>query len=318
MRALDVRVHQIVLSESSVTTDQNHNKGLEAEVESGQDPVGSEPRYWIEYQGHSFELWHGPVTIGRASDCNLVLDDGLVSRRHAQLSLDGGRVLVEDLGSSNGVFVNGDRITGPRELAVSDELTIGKQLMLVRGPVRSLVPKARANRRMLAETMHSTDPLLLGDIAIEPEAVVGDTRGAEALELLAGVADKVLALGRGEEAEKMLGGQLEKVRLAARARQELDPQLMERAAGLAVRLASVTGKGAWVDYVFELYCYLKRPLPAQIVDLLYEVARKVSAVSLPVLRDYVATLRAGQAQFGPAEKFLFQRLEGLERLVASK
>jgi len=292
--------------------------GHQAKDESVVEASGGDSRYWLEYQGHVFELWHGPITIGRASDCNLILDDGLVSRRHAHVRVETGKVIVEDLESSNGVFVNGERVSGQRELGAGDQLTIGKQQIIVRGALTSQRPKPRAGRRILAETLHSTDPLVLEEMGLEPETVAPGSRGGEALELLAGVADKILALGRGEEAEKMLGGQLNKVVVAARLGHALEPPVVQRAAGLAVRLAAVTGKGVWVDYTFELYACLKRPLPAEIIDQLYEVARKVSSVSLSTLRDYVATLRSDQARFGPAEKFLFQRIEGLERLVASK
>jgi len=46
---------------------------------------GSSLRFWLEYQGRTFELRPGEVLIGRSSNCHLVLDDGLVSRRHAQI-----------------------------------------------------------------------------------------------------------------------------------------------------------------------------------------------------------------------------------------
>ncbi|HWZ88035.1 MAG TPA: FHA domain-containing protein, partial [Polyangiaceae bacterium] len=45
----------------------------------------SAQRFWLEFQGRTFELRPGEVLIGRSSSCHLVLDDGLVSRRHAQI-----------------------------------------------------------------------------------------------------------------------------------------------------------------------------------------------------------------------------------------
>lgn len=53
------------------------------------------------------------ISIGRDPSNNIVLNDNYVSRKHAQLILlDNGQVLIKDLGSSNGTFVNGNRITG--------------------------------------------------------------------------------------------------------------------------------------------------------------------------------------------------------------
>ena len=50
------------------------------------------------------------LTLGRVHSCDVVVDDGKVSRRHARLVVEGGVVEVEDLGSSNGTFLNGKRV----------------------------------------------------------------------------------------------------------------------------------------------------------------------------------------------------------------
>ncbi|MGE0484439.1 MAG: ATP-binding cassette domain-containing protein [Gammaproteobacteria bacterium] len=64
------------------------------------------------------------VIIGRLPACTLTIDSPLVSREHAKLvSLDGNWI-IEDLGSSNGTFVNGRRITRPTQLAIGDKVSI--------------------------------------------------------------------------------------------------------------------------------------------------------------------------------------------------
>jgi len=62
--------------------------------------------------------------IGRGHDCDLVLDDPNVSRRHAQLKQREGRWEIEDLGSTNGIKLNGRRSQGGR-LSPGDEITLG-------------------------------------------------------------------------------------------------------------------------------------------------------------------------------------------------
>ncbi len=69
--------------------------------------------------------------IGRDQACNLALDDGKVSRRHAYLQEVDGRVEVGDLGSSNGTFVNGRRIERPVTLAAGDSLRIGASTLRI-------------------------------------------------------------------------------------------------------------------------------------------------------------------------------------------
>jgi hypothetical protein len=102
----------------------------------------------------------------------------------------------------------------------------------------------------------------------------------------------------------------------ARAGRDPGPDVCETAARYAVKLAGVTGKGRWVDYVFELYAAVRRPCATEIVDELYEVLRRVKQVSMSALRAYVSVLKEGASLLGPNERFLLSRLEGLERLAA--
>jgi pSer/pThr/pTyr-binding forkhead associated (FHA) protein len=74
----------------------------------------------------------GPVTVGRGRDADLVLADELVSRHHAQITPSGSGALVEDLGSRNGTFVNGEVIHGPTRLTPGDQLQLGVTLVELR------------------------------------------------------------------------------------------------------------------------------------------------------------------------------------------
>jgi hypothetical protein len=98
--------------------------------------------------------------------------------------------------------------------------------------------------------------------------------------------------------------------------QEPDQDTTERAARYAVKLANVTNRGRWVDYVFDLYAALRRPCSADIIDELYTVLRKVKQPTVGALRNYLDVLRAQTSSFGPSDRFLLSRLEGLERVAA--
>jgi sigma-B regulation protein RsbU (phosphoserine phosphatase) len=69
-------------------------------------------------------LTEGEQTVGRATTCDVSLPVASISRTHAKLTLTGGRVTVEDLGSTYGTFVNGTPVAGPRELRVGDTLKL--------------------------------------------------------------------------------------------------------------------------------------------------------------------------------------------------
>jgi pSer/pThr/pTyr-binding forkhead associated (FHA) protein len=71
------------------------------------------------------ELREGSLLAGRLPECDVMIDDGLVSRMHARISVRDESVVVEDLHSTNGVYVNGTRITHSALLREGDRLLIG-------------------------------------------------------------------------------------------------------------------------------------------------------------------------------------------------
>ena len=71
------------------------------------------------------ELREGSLLAGRLPECDVMIDDGLVSRMHARISVRDDSVVVEDLHSTNGVYVNGARITHSALLREGDRLLLG-------------------------------------------------------------------------------------------------------------------------------------------------------------------------------------------------
>jgi hypothetical protein len=71
----------------------------------------------------------GVAAIGRSEDSDIFLVDPSVSRNHATMKIDDGRVSLTDHGSTNGSYVNGERITGARNVTAGDVLTFGNTQM---------------------------------------------------------------------------------------------------------------------------------------------------------------------------------------------
>jgi hypothetical protein len=279
----------------------------------GDDASRTVTKFWIEYRGHKIELRAGTTVIGRSAACQVVLDDGLVSRRHAQITADKRAAVLEDFGSVNGVFVNNIRVAGSRALRDGDVVRMGKQEFTL----RSVLIDLGETTQFGVETLHGSVTMSRGTPLVRQTAErlpTGPTH-PEGFAVLANVADKVLALGRGAEAERVLSGAMQALLAVSRNSGVLPVEIADKAAEYAVRLVVATRKSSWADYAFELFMNLRRPLPGMVVDELYSVLRTVSGVDLTLLRNYVALLQALQHSFGPSERFLVQRIEGLERIV---
>jgi len=78
-----------------------------------------------------FELTRSEIIIGRDPAVDLPISSPAVSRRHARLTRDGGHYALEDLGSSNGTFVNEEKLTGRRPLKSGDQIRLGQAITMV-------------------------------------------------------------------------------------------------------------------------------------------------------------------------------------------
>lgn len=271
-------------------------------------PAGRIKRFWLEHDGQNIELRRGTLLIGRSSGCHLVLEDSMVSRRHAELIVTDDAVSVKDLGSVNGIYVNARRVEGSQRMKEGDTLQIGQREFVLRSFLRESVPIS--SDRQLSETLHGES--LDDDSKSEDQTHVGDV-----FDVLGSVADKVLAMDRGEEAERILSGVLQSILREAKEGREVPVGIAERAASYAVRIAWATSRSSWLDYVVELYTLSRRVLPGKVVDQMYDVVRKARGMHVASLRAYVAVLEEHQGTFGPAERFVLQRIAGLERVVLS-
>jgi pSer/pThr/pTyr-binding forkhead associated (FHA) protein len=83
------------------------------------------------HRGTSFDLGD-ELVLGRGPKCQVVLDDSYVSQMHARLFAKGDVYMVEDLGSTNGTYLNRRKVTTPTELRRGDQVKIGKTVLEMR------------------------------------------------------------------------------------------------------------------------------------------------------------------------------------------
>ena len=87
-------------------------------------------RAFLRHDGRRVVVAAGGVTIGRSRQCDIVLEDPNVSRRHAEVTARGGSWVLSDLGSTNGTLLNRRPVRGSEVLSAGDEIEIGTSLIL--------------------------------------------------------------------------------------------------------------------------------------------------------------------------------------------
>ena len=81
-----------------------------------------------ELKGRTYPLGE-EITLGRAAGCQITIDDTYASQLHARVFQREGKVFVEDLGSTNGTYLNRHKVTGPMQVQRGDKLQIGNTVL---------------------------------------------------------------------------------------------------------------------------------------------------------------------------------------------
>jgi DNA-binding winged helix-turn-helix (wHTH) protein len=89
-------------------------------------------RFVLAHEDRLIALPDGETVIGREPEAGVSIDSLHISRRHARIVVSAGRAMLEDLGSKNGTYLNGRRITTPVELTEEDEIGVGHEVLAFR------------------------------------------------------------------------------------------------------------------------------------------------------------------------------------------
>ncbi|HZS37139.1 MAG TPA: DUF4388 domain-containing protein [Polyangia bacterium] len=105
-----------------------------------------------KYQGGEFPLrMDREIVVGRSSDLDMVLVEDMVSRKHAKIAASGDQIVIQDLGSTNGTFVNGEKIKKAR-LKEGDRILIGTSIIKLIAVDNSQIVSEEAARQRLEQT----------------------------------------------------------------------------------------------------------------------------------------------------------------------
>jgi hypothetical protein len=238
----------------------------------------------------------GQYVIGRSLTSDVVVDDPLVSRRHARLLAHDTAVLIEDLRSDNGVFVNEQRIRRSVRLEDGDRILVGHQELIF-----SILPP-NATQKMWSGTLPMTSNAPPPLVALGPSTRDGvATLELNAFEYLGELADKMLKLGRPKSAERVLSAYLWDLLQAVRRGDNVDRAVIDRAAHYAMKLAAALRDAGWVHYVLELHVILALPLSAEAAAILHRILPQLPAVNRSLFSGYQRALNARMDKLSPED-----------------
>jgi pSer/pThr/pTyr-binding forkhead associated (FHA) protein len=301
---------------------------------SEQHFIGEAVAIKLRYRQALITLRAGKLYLGRSPECELAISDPAVSRRHARLWVSPTQIVIEDLGSQNGVHVNGTRIQGPCELRAGDTFRIcSHEMQLVdtfeeseSEPNRYRISAdtlSGVDKTTLLEELHpSTRPptqtvrpnMRLDSLAV-PARPSTNPPGSDSLAKAIVLLDDALNAGDVSESERRLGPILMRVHELLLEEHPSGLELAEHVVVSAARLASETRSAAFMNYAVTLYQLLCRPLPEPAVNVIHVLVQAGLYPNMLALEGYVAKIGAHTERFDETELFL---LDSLRRVIASR
>jgi hypothetical protein len=260
----------------------------------------------------------GNVLIGRNDDCDIIFPDPLVSRRHARIIVSSEDVLVEDLLSANGVYVNGVRVDRVQALHDGDRVLIATREISVFDPQRSgsaasprSVDNRASSRKPDPPVPWAPTPAPAIKSSAPPNAIPsGPTQKAVPFLLLGKMVDKFIAAGRVADAERVVHDHMMRVLDGARAALVVPQEVCDSAGEQAMKLAQASRNGRWVNYAVELHMRAHRVMSENVTVGLFGALAAVPSVDVRLFRHYIDLLR------GMASGLTRIELERVNRLAA--
>lgn len=251
-----------------------------------------------------YTLFSERVLIGRGAHCRIIVLDPLVSREHAMLLITNSSVVLEDLRSANGVYVNNVRIFEPHQLFDGDRILVGTHEMAVFAPSTQPQPdppvEPSSERRSAVQTVPSLRPGV-------------STDRSDAITILGHLADRMLAQELPGEAERVLADHLERLLVGVRSGLPVPPEICDSAARYALIFANELGKGYWLDYTLDLHLRAERLLAPDLVPLIIAAVSNCQDADPSMLAYYVEWVRTSAPRLGPEANRLFEALERAQR-----
>lgn len=241
-------------------------------------------RYRLRLLLQEFDLPMGDTILGRSPECRVTIEDPLVSREHAQISVSADRVVFRDLGSRNGSKHNGRWIQGEVVLQDGDRLRIGTQELLfvrIESPRRPGRPTGSLRYCLQCKLPYPAEAASCSHCGYTPmgeEVTVAEPSVQRlqqefdtqtwSFDLHLELLDKALSVRRWVDAERTMHRIISILDEKFVSNQPIEFKHVEPALIGAIRLSAATGAGSWVGWVFAVLEQLRRlPSPAVMTHL---------------------------------------------------
>ncbi|HLT38300.1 MAG TPA: FHA domain-containing protein [Enhygromyxa sp.] len=224
-------------------------------------------QYRLKIGARTLKLPEGTLDVGRMADCWLTLDDDLISRYHARFHVSPDRVEVEDLGSRNGTYVNGERLDGKITLRQADKVRIGREVI-------TFVELEGGEEDEQGDALRRT---------------IGPGEDAKFPSLIGALVEKSLSMGRIKEAERYA---LALTNQLTSAKVEVDHPTAVSAISCLIALAEKGAGGLWIDRVFKLHAANRWVMQDAVIKRVRSALDRIPRVPGSGLTDYEVILRA--------------------------
>ncbi len=288
-------------------------------------------RYRLRFLLQELDL-HGPeIVIGRSPDCQITIEDPLVSRQHARILIDTTGARVIDLGSRNGVRINGSLIRGEAQLRHNDRLRLGTQDLVFlaideTGSRQSRVTGfmthcQRCGRPFPGESAACPH---CGEASFDVDSNTYDTitgmpgltgQAAWTFQLLGEVIERALATGRKSEAERMMQRAASDMEERLRVGAKLDAKHLAKVALYALRLARLKGQPEWAEWALTVHKEHDLVPAAETLDELENLGEPMFASLRPLMEGLAKwwVSRGGEESDDEQGRSLRSRMAALAR-----
>jgi pSer/pThr/pTyr-binding forkhead associated (FHA) protein len=266
-------------------------------------PTSGLSRFALRVENREVPLPLGDFQIGRNRACHLVLHDGMISRRHAVLHVTEEGVTVEDLGSRNGVRVNGIPISEVREVSHGERIEVGSYELLLFEQERR-----RDERRPTRPVAGRRERHKTPSASFEDETEV-DTRSV--YDVLLESSEQALAEGRLSDLENSARNLRTSLRSGLLRSQPPEAEVMRRLMNFALQVAEVAGERAWLETLFELHAHTKQMMDAEAVRRVRRLAEQQGFEDNEAFISYVQQMREHAGSLSESERERCERLAEL-------